>query len=407
MKNSKNILNEDLNLIKLFMNYDSKKTLNENVDSNKLNLLLEEFDVKDFIAKHDYYLSSDSVYSYVYNGLTFKPKGNKGPKNWAYLVDKPFQDDDPLVFQCEPIKVSGKYANLWEPEGLGTFWGSNPLDWKGKYKTYFNSDLVNLLKAHFCSSSKVVDSSTKEYNSKTHWVKNEAAWQTLLKKLQWMSNEYFGGGKITITEFWVAVDQVKFHKLKELGSFAEANCGAKANPASGGQYDGEDLFSFKLKGTNIDAPITDFVTFYIRCEKGNKAETLGTGNKPETQTKTQTQTQTKPKTTQTKPKTTQTKPKVTFTECSNTYSYGCRSEKIEEAQKCLKDQGLYSYTVDGKFGSKTLKSIKSKLNKTYFTDSDITAICGRKQEEKPLDSESTPGGGSKKEEDYVWNGIMI
>jgi predicted HNH restriction endonuclease len=404
------------------MNYDSSKTLNENI--NKKRLL------------------NEGVFSAIKNKIqecssyTEKPTMSDAElTDIATDMQLAFSERTWYILGVAGTNNSGVKNAILKTQNKANFCGM-----VAKYETEYGSKLYDDIDSEFSYDLPLSDAplieyvqqplnkiwsvktekpktetpdtvgkstSSKEYDSKTHWVKNETAWQTLLEKLQWMSNEYFGGGKINITEFWVAVDQVKFHKVKELGSFAEANCGAKANPASGGQYNGEDPFSFKLKGTNIDAPITDFVTFYIRCEKGNKVETLGTGGKPEktTQQKTTQQKTTQQKTTQ--QKTTQQKPKVTFTECSNTYSYGCKSEKIEEAQKCLKDQGLYSYTVDGKFGSRTLKAIKSKLNKTYFNDSDITTICGKKQEEKPLDSGSTPGGGSKKEEEYVWNGTEI
>ena len=435
MSQSKKILNENLNLIKLFMNYDSSKTLAENKGRKRI-LKEDTFDTPQEITIKNFY---DKCGEHSGNGLISKSDietiAATFNKAFAYQTWGMGGTDDSESTGWRSVlsqMTKGNYADACRiADSYVEF-----TNYSGGFQKALIDELDDEELAEFYitlvkmknntsetkkeeSSDKSVgtgakSTSSKEYDSKTHWVKNETAWQTLLQKLQWMSKEYFGGGKITITEFWVAVDQVKFHKVKQLGSFAEANCGAKANPASGGQYNGEDLFSFKLKGTNIDAPITDFVTFYLRCEGGNKVETLGTGGKPETQQTQQKTTQTQQKTTQTQQtqtqqKPTQQKPKVTFTECSNTYSYGCRSEKIEEAQKCLKDQGLYSYTVDGKFGSKTLKSIKSKLNKTYFTDSDITAICGRKQEERKSDPESTPGGGGSgaKEEDYVWNGIMI
>jgi hypothetical protein len=100
------------------------------------------------------------------------------------------------------------------------------------------------------------------------------------------------------------------------------------------------------------------------------------------------------------------KSKGEFIDCTGTYTYGCKSPKIGEAQKCMKDQGLYSYKVDNEFGLKTYDAIKKKLNKTSFTDADVNVICGKKQDEKsPLDFEG--GGGGTKEEDYVWRGEFI
>jgi len=55
--------------------------------------------------------------------------------------------------------------------------------------------------------------------------------------------------------------------------------------------------------------------------------------------------------------------------CSGTYSFGCKSEVIAKVQACL--GGL---TVDGKFGRNTKKALAAK-GFTSFTDADITKIC--------------------------------
>jgi hypothetical protein len=78
-----------------------------------------------------------------------------------------------------------------------------------------------------------------------------------------------------------------------------------------------------------------------------------------------------------------------YKECTRTYSYGCISDQIGEAQQCLKDQGLYVYRVDNKFGGKTLTAIKNKLGKSTFTDSDLPTIC-----------KSDKGGGGGNQNDF-------
>jgi hypothetical protein len=55
--------------------------------------------------------------------------------------------------------------------------------------------------------------------------------------------------------------------------------------------------------------------------------------------------------------------------CSGTYSYGCKSEAISKVQACI--GGL---TPDGKFGPKTKKALAAK-GVTSFTNADITKIC--------------------------------
>lgn len=55
--------------------------------------------------------------------------------------------------------------------------------------------------------------------------------------------------------------------------------------------------------------------------------------------------------------------------CSGTYTYGCKSEAIAKVQACL--GGL---TTDGKFGPNTKKALAAK-GITSFTDADIEKIC--------------------------------
>lgn len=54
--------------------------------------------------------------------------------------------------------------------------------------------------------------------------------------------------------------------------------------------------------------------------------------------------------------------------CSGTYKLGCKSDAISKVQGCL---GL---TTDGKFGPKTQAALKAKGFET-FTDADVTKIC--------------------------------
>ena len=65
--------------------------------------------------------------------------------------------------------------------------------------------------------------------------------------------------------------------------------------------------------------------------------------------------------------------------CKGTYSKGCKTPEVGQAQQCLKDDGLYPYTVDNKFGRKTVDALKAKIGKTSFTDADLQTICKTKQ----------------------------
>jgi hypothetical protein len=57
-----------------------------------------------------------------------------------------------------------------------------------------------------------------------------------------------------------------------------------------------------------------------------------------------------------------------YKSCSGTYSKGCKSDAIAKVQGCL---GL---TTDGKFGPKTLAALSAK-GFTTFKDADVTKIC--------------------------------
>jgi hypothetical protein len=59
-----------------------------------------------------------------------------------------------------------------------------------------------------------------------------------------------------------------------------------------------------------------------------------------------------------------------YKDCSGTYSFGCKSEAIRKVQGCL--GGL---TTDGKFGPNTQKALKAK-GFDSFTDTDVDKICG-------------------------------
>jgi len=63
---------------------------------------------------------------------------------------------------------------------------------------------------------------------------------------------------------------------------------------------------------------------------------------------------------------------TTYKDCSGSYIKGCKSETIKKVQGCL---GL---SADGKMGPNTVNVIKSKLGRTYFTDTDVNTLCSNK-----------------------------
>ena len=150
--------NEQLKRIKLFMNYDSKKTLNENEE--KIRPLLLEYKkgsktLGDWCATTDYNLGSPGSNYTLKKGSCFKAKSDAGPNAWAYCSADPFESDDPLVFDCSkknPGSGAASSAYLWEPQGSGDFW-SKGLSWTSR-KLYYNNQLEDALKTHFCTVPK-------------------------------------------------------------------------------------------------------------------------------------------------------------------------------------------------------------------------------------------------------------
>lgn len=414
---------EILKRVLLYMNYDSKKTLSENYNI-----------VGDVSVKTETYCLDNKEKYTLKNGkdkdgnvtlatlnvipkLCFEPKQGSKSKNTSAVAKnkEPFTDAYPLVFDCAkrhsdsifivPKERLNTDMNLYGPKFTkGSYVGFKKEDQEPNTKS-----LIENLYNSFCLTKKenLDEPDKKSINS------DASNWENLFKKL----ND--GGYPFYVTEKTTPLKDTqqflwgRFTIKKKGGLFitwglSNQYWGVITN--NGGKYNGEEIDKLTLQ-TNVPNKPTmtlkefldnDFInqTTVINKETPKK-DKVGTGGQPEVNT--QSKTQTKPKT-QTK---TQTKTQVEYIDCNGTYSYGCKSPKIEEAQKCLKDQGLYTKTVDGKFGGNTLKAVKSKINKTYFTDSDIPTICGRKQEERKSDSGSTPGGGSKKEEEYVWNGKEI
>jgi hypothetical protein len=99
--------------------------------------------------------------------------------------------------------------------------------------------------------------------------------------------------------------------------------------------------------------------------------------------------------------------------CKGTYSMGCKTPEVGQAQQCLKDQGLYLSTPDNMFGRKTKDAIYSKLGKNSFTDADLNTICkttkGGGGEQEDLNIDNYQGGSSsttQPKQDMTWTGTV-
>lgn len=359
--------NESLKRLLLNMKYDSKKTLSENLEKV---IISEGTTNKVYTLKIRTNPSSMARQSFnIPAGLQItKRKKNIeiGTKNTEHFYS----------YGCD----TGDFSYIGSLSGSGG-------------ATYENEDLGNLLENDYCKEPVIFDSST-------HWVKDQATWDALKNGLQWMLDQGFlcPGGKgnpcgqkiaTDASDNWIVIDQVYFHKRKEYGAFAGAKCGVKAKLASGGQLSGAvkdkndswhiDLFNTFLideNDGNVKLDIPKYVTKYVRCTEGNKKD-----EKVVDKTKSEVKTTTPKKI---------TTPNTGWNEtCQGTYSMSCKTPEVGRVQQCLKDQGLYPYKVDDKFGKLTRNAVYNKLGKSSFTDADIETIC-----------KTTSGGGGEPQDDF-------
>jgi hypothetical protein len=73
-----------------------------------------------------------------------------------------------------------------------------------------------------------------------------------------------------------------------------------------------------------------------------------------------------------------------FKFCKGTYKQGCKSSVIAKIQKCL------NVKTDGLFGPKTQGALESRGFSGGFTDNDVTKICGNGGTSQPTPNPTTP-----------------
>jgi hypothetical protein len=80
----------------------------------------------------------------------------------------------------------------------------------------------------------------------------------------------------------------------------------------------------------------------------------------------------------------------------------------------LKDQGLYPYRVDNKFGKRTKNAVNQKLGKSSFTDADLQTICKTKEGSGSSGDDlsdfnqdyNQEKGSDREKEDTTWTGDL-
>jgi hypothetical protein len=381
-------INEDL--IKrslLYMNYDSKKTLNEN-----LQLLNEETTVTgaDYLLK----LKTPSPGGNS-PGTARITKGSKITKNGDFInVDS---KDVSYNYNCtnstfQAISKSGIPM-------IKTMWNN-------AIYTSDSKDLTAILDTKFCKNV-VVGGGNKGNDN----MASDKYWGALLERLKDAGYQFKSGvtSGTNLPVYW-------------LGPFIIYRYGSNFITYTKGDSSGNaKISSTSYKGKYAGQVITDILlsTNVVRFtgESPNLKEWIDYLNPTKEKTPEKTKDWEDSGGVRNDPGKDR-KPKPDYTpgggskpknECKGTYSMGCITPEVGEAQQCLKDDGLYPYRVDNKFGSKTRDAVKAKIGKTYFTDADLQTICKTKKggggdDEYDFDKDMGGGSGQQEKEDTTWTG---
>jgi len=390
--------NEILKKVLLQMNYDSKKTLSENYEN--INLLKE-----DDVLRTGKIVKSPG-YSKIYEPL----KLNKPFTFTVHSTNKSNNYSNEFIIGGTH-KETGLLVNLKYVCGDENF--KLDLNPKEKLPISYTNDMM-LAQGSEISIPTLKTSVDKEHcgvvgsgSKGNDNMAGEEYWGVLLKQLNdagYAFKETEGVDTKNPLYWWGPFIIQRYGPNFITYKKGDSSGNAKISVLSyKGKYSGQVITDILLATTVIyfkdETPnLKEWIDYLYKTTEKTK-EIPGTGSKKQNEVP-RGGLQKYPKDTK--------KSKGEFIDCTGTYTYGCKSPKIGEAQKCMKDQGLYSYKVDNEFGLKTYDAIKKKLNKTSFTDADVNVICGKKQDEKPpLDFEGGGGGSGTKEEDYVWNGEFI
>ena len=377
-------INEDL--IKrslLYMNYDSKKTLSENVDRVILN---EATTGKEYILKMRYNNRMSMALSTlkVPKGLPITKRGN------VIEIGKP-NTEHFYGYNCD-TKNFGYMGSLTGSQGA-----AYEEDYFGKILDYY-----------YCSGNpEEVDAAERHWDYKFGMGKSRWAdlWLTLgkngydfklLDRDKKPTNDLAKAEQLWWKNFIINKNLSKYVFISfGKPTIVSANLQRKYAGESdltkvilkmSKGYEGSDVMTlkqfldtdWKAVPKKEEEKVIDYTQEKKKASGGGTGGGTGGGSKPKN-------------------------------ECKGTYSMGCITPEVGEAQQCLKDDGLYPYRVDNKFGSKTRDAVKAKIGKTYFTDADLQTICKTKKggggdDEYDFDKDMGGGSGQQEKEDTTWTG---
>lgn len=359
-------INEDL--IKrslLYMNYDSKKTLNENISN--INLLTEAYTLS--VITGNGWNAPDSSVKYTLDKYVLKHKD----ENFV-LIDTTINGFSmTLKYVCgeQSLTIQASPNNQY----TGTILNGDPLEKE-----------LNLKYCKTTSKTSSFDWMARNDNNywkvlKTYLEKNDLV-PYVKESSDAKQGSFYYWGKFIVWR----------NTPNKFITHGDTNVLSKISNYNG-KYAGQNALSnIELTLSNGEkSNVLDFITKNSSKTKDWK-DGGGVRNDPGP-----------------KPDYTPGGGGKTKNECKGTYSMGCITPEVGEAQQCLKDDGLYPYRVDNKFGSKTRDAVKAKIGKTYFTDADLQTICkttqgGGGEDEYDFDKEMGGGSGGQEKEDTTWTG---
>lgn len=403
--------NENLKKIKLFMNYDSKKTLSENlqllnesaptIDTNlgtvKLN---QKADFENTVNNApELRLKSGTVFTKKTNGtLVTSP-------NQAYQLVSDTTGADrgsgvgTITYYCKTnnLDIKGrtdeyKKDNLFIPE--------NAMNEKEAFQSLCNNTKVQGSGGtpKSTTNTAVKPGTTKAVSNvpyNAHWEKLYELLKDLGVNPQYHLDDYQKG--ITgAGGFWFG--RFVINRFGSPFVYWGRDMKYKGVIKGGGKYGGQPLKDVMLN-TNVDGSSEMSLAAFVQRNFGGesksvssqdaeKSKTIGGGNTNQNISNTKTNTS-------------------SWRNCSTgPYSFGCLGSNITKMQECLKAKGFYPYRVDDQFGSKTLKAVKKALGKNSFTDSDITTFCQTtsKKQELDFDNPSQDIPKSDNQDTSTWAG---
>ncbi len=399
-------INEDL--IKrslLYMNYDSKKTLSENLDRTILNEeILSNMDPS---GEEKYWKALNSRLTTA--GYPTKPS-NENQSWWGPFIFYKIYKNEVVIATVKKTDGTTCYANL-KPSKSGFKYAGQTLD-KVEIKDSCGSGQKNLRDfiAFYVTQmglsqqkSGVVGSESKGNDN----MAGEKYWGALLERLKAAGYPFKSGvtsGTNLPIYWWGPFIIYRYGRNFITYTKGDSSGNAKISSTSyKGKYAGQVITDILLT-TNVvrftgESPNLKEWIDYLNPTKEKTPEKTkdwedggGVRNDPGP-----------------KPDYTPGGGGKTKNECKGTYSMGCITPEVGEAQQCLKDEGLYPYRVDNKFGSKTRDAVKAKIGKTYFTDADLQTICkttqgGGGEDEYDFDKDMGGRSGEQEKEDTTWTG---